>query len=450
MNLKGHAGYHSCPKCFIRGEKSVRTGNVMVFPHEENLVLRNDENYQDCVLNAVISKKEDRGVNGSTVLSYMVHSSVIRSTSMDSMHISLGIVKQLLKLWFDSKFSGESFSLVHNVGEVNKRLRQLNLPNFVQRLPEDVTKLHFWKASLCRNFLLYIGLVIMKPFMKPEYFKNFCQLVNGIAILHKSSISLSDITLADQYLCEFSKEFEVLYGVRHMSSNIHLLRHLASSVLYCGNLCLTSCLRFEDLNGKLASLVHGTIHAIKQIYNNLLVLSELPLLVSDLQGEEAKKICMKLTNKKYLTLSEKIAENIYVVGDMDTVTQHYREISQICLSLLGPTQFRTFSRVCKQRTLFVSSSYSRGSRVSSYCKNRCADGDVHGLILCFVKACVDPPCYFAYMYRSERISVENLERYVVFCSANETKDLIPITDIMSLSWCLTVDNISYLNKFEME
>ena len=67
MNLKGHAGYHSCPKCFIRGEKSVRTGNVMVFPHEENLVLRNDENYQDCVLNAVISKKEDRGVNGPTV-----------------------------------------------------------------------------------------------------------------------------------------------------------------------------------------------------------------------------------------------------------------------------------------------------------------------------------------------------------------------------------------------
>ena len=37
LNLKSHAGYHSCPICFTEGEKSNRTGNVMVFPYVEQL-----------------------------------------------------------------------------------------------------------------------------------------------------------------------------------------------------------------------------------------------------------------------------------------------------------------------------------------------------------------------------------------------------------------------------
>ncbi|KAK3925298.1 Transcriptional regulator ManR [Frankliniella fusca] len=263
--MKGHAGYHSCPKCFVRGKKSARTGQVMVFPHQENLLLRNDQNNQECVTKAVASKCDERGVSGPTVLSYMVYSSFIRSTNIDSMHaLSLGIVEQLLRLWFDSKYSDESFSLV-------------------------------------------------------------------------------------KFVDKFSKEFEVLYGVRHMSSNIHLLRHLATSVVDCGNLCVTSCFKFEDLNGKLAALVHGTKHATKQIYSNLQMLSELPLLVA---------------------------------------------------------------------------------------------------------ALANPHRYFAYMSRSDHVPVENLERYVIYCSANEKTDLISIEDILTLSWCLTVNNISYLidplNKFEME
>ncbi|KAE8741815.1 hypothetical protein FOCC_FOCC012647 [Frankliniella occidentalis] len=197
LNMKGHAGYDSCPKCFVRGEKSDRTGQVMVFPHEENLLLRNDQNYQECVTNAVASKSEDRGVYGPTILSYIVYSSFIRSTSIDSMHaLSLGIVKQLLRLWFDSKYSNEPFSVV-------------------------------------------------------------------------------------KFVDKFSKEFERLYGVRHMSSNIHLLRHLAASVVDCGNLCLTSCFKFEDLNG--------------------------------IKCKDAKNYCMKLVNRKYLTLSEKISDNVHVV-----------------------------------------------------------------------------------------------------------------------------------------
>lgn len=150
MNMKSHAGHESCPKCQIYGEKSTRTGQVMVFPHVENLVLRSDTNFHECAAEAVRLKKDVKGIYGPTVLSYMLYSSFMRSTSIDSMHCTaLRIVKQLLKLWFNPKFSNEPFSLVTSVDYVNKQLKNLRLPHFVQRLPEDVTKRHYWKPSLC-------------------------------------------------------------------------------------------------------------------------------------------------------------------------------------------------------------------------------------------------------------------------------------------------------------
>lgn len=455
MNMKGHAGYCSCPRCLIRGEKSARTGQVMVFPHEESLTLRTDENYEECVKNAVQAKTEDRGVFGPTILSYTTYSSFIRSISIDSMHcLSLGIVKQLLKLWFDHKFAEEQFSLVNYTDRVNKLLQMLKLPHYVQRLPEDITKLHFWKASLCRNFLLYIAVVIMKQVMKPEYYANFSMLVNGISLLHKSSISMSDISAADLYLNEFSDSFQKLYGIRHMSSNIHLLRHLATSVVDCGNLCITNCFKFEDLNGKFLSLMHGTTHAIQQIYSNLTVLSELPLLVNDLKCEEVKEFCQKLTHRKYLSLTEKIGINTYVVGNLDGITQNSQEISEYCTGLFGPLpSFRTFSRIFKDGILYVSSSYQRGSRISSFCKYRCNDRFVHGKILSFVKVCECPPQYFALLSRSDN-EPDSCNQHFVFSAATETTDFVPISNLLCVSWCLEVEGtvflIDPLNMYEME
>ncbi|KAK3928284.1 Flap endonuclease 1 [Frankliniella fusca] len=157
MCMKGHSGYHSCPKCFIRGEKSDRTGDVMAFPHQDELELRNHENYLECLDRCVTSKQEYLGVDGPSMLSHILSSSVIDSVSIDSMHcLFIGVTKSLLRLWFDPKYHKAPFSLKTKANQVNLLLRNLKLPHFVQRLPEDVTKLGFWKASLCRNFLLYM------------------------------------------------------------------------------------------------------------------------------------------------------------------------------------------------------------------------------------------------------------------------------------------------------
>lgn len=458
MNMKGHAGYESCPKCFIEGEKSVRTGNVMVFTHKEDLELRNDDNYRECVQRRVESGKDFKGVFGPSLLSFMVYGSFIRSISIDSMHaLFLGIVKQLLKLFFKPKYSSEPFSLVPFTDKVNSHLRKFQLPHFVERLPEDVTKLHFWKASLCRNFLLYFMKVIFKDIMKPDYFENLCLLIDGVALLHQSSISLSDLTEADSMLNHFCKGFQRLYGVRHMSSNIHLLRHLSSAVFETGPLQLTSCYRFEDLNGKIADLVHGTIHATKQIFSKISILAELPLLVGTLCSDAAKQYCHRLRKRRqYLPLSEKIADHVYIVGNLDSVTQHNDNLSELLTVLCGHSIiFQTFARLYKHKVLYVSSSYGKGSRLSSFCKYNCVNGVQHGKILTFVRTAERFPKYFALLSRVSNVN-ENLLRYVQ-CNAGDitTTDLIPIQHLICVSFCLSVDaGCSYvvdpLNMFEME
>ncbi len=109
--------------------------------------------------------------------------------------------------------------------------------------------------------------------MQPAYCDQLSLLVEAISLLKCPSISSLDLQRADALLCEFCTDFQDLYGLRYMSSNIHLMRHLAQPVAETGNLFVSSCFRFEDLNGKLVRLVHGTSHATMQIFSRFTLLT---------------------------------------------------------------------------------------------------------------------------------------------------------------------------------
>ncbi|KAK3929288.1 4-hydroxy-3-methylbut-2-enyl diphosphate reductase [Frankliniella fusca] len=279
------------------------------------LELRDDKNYKLCVERSLANKAEIRGVFGPSLLSFMVYSPFIRSVSIDGMHcLYLGLTEQLLNLWFNTKYSSSPFSLSSKTAKVNARLKQLQLPHFVQRSPEDVTKLAFWKASLCRNFLLYLVLIILKGLMRQDFYYNLVLLVNALSILNSSSISVSDLEKADRDLINFCAGFENLYGLRHMSSNVHLLRHLSASVADTGNLFISSCFRFEDLNGKFSDLAHGTRHAVMKIASNFNILSKLPVLISNVSSDSVRLFCQKISGPSYhFEYCERISKNCFVV-----------------------------------------------------------------------------------------------------------------------------------------
>lgn len=58
-----------------------------------------------------------------------------------------------------------------------------------------------------------------------------------------------------------------------MTANVHQLRHLVYFVRLFGPLWVYSCFGFENMNGCLTSMIHGTRHIAEQvIYSNNLLL----------------------------------------------------------------------------------------------------------------------------------------------------------------------------------
>ncbi|KAK3910289.1 Glutamate-1-semialdehyde 2,1-aminomutase [Frankliniella fusca] len=457
LNIKTFAGFFSCPKCLIVGEKSDESDDVMVFPHEESLELRTRVNY-DKHLEEVMASTVDSvaGIKGPTILDSMLTYFMFDSTSIDSLHcLYIGITKQIFRLLFDKTFKGEPFSLHQFTDKVNSRLLALHLPHFVQRVTLPVDKLYLWKGTLCRNVFFHMMLPVLNGIMADNYFRNIVDLVDGVSILNSDSISVEDITYAGLVLSRFCANFQQLYGKRHMSSNLHLLRHLHECVSDLGPLFFSSTFTFEDLNGKLANLAHGTRHAGLQIAKHLNLFSDLDLKVSELPEGLPKSFCEKISKKSRLCISEKISENMFIVGNYDNAPNAFCDCIGNRLSVVfgEPCNFSTFSRAFYNKQLFVTSSYTRGSRVSSFIKCNDSGHVFLAEILSFVRVNMAFSQDVLVLLREiqvESFSVRHMKKVVGFAEPK----LVALHDLVSVCFKILVDDCIYvsepLNTFEME
>ena len=105
--------------------------------------------------------------------------------------------------------------------------------------------------------------------MERKYLNHHKLLVFGLYLLNQSSISHEMIMKASTVLHEYVSQFQILYGKKNMTCNLHLLLHLPVIVQRFGQLFVTSCFPHEYLNGILKSLVHGTRYAELQICSSI-------------------------------------------------------------------------------------------------------------------------------------------------------------------------------------
>jgi len=206
--------------------------------------------------------------------------------------------------------------------------------------------------------MFYIALNVLHGILKPEYYEHLVLFVHGVALLNTSSVSKNDTRTSTNLLTEFVKKFQTLYGLRHMSFNLHLLLHLASCVEHLGPLWAISCFKFEDMNGRVLNLIHGTRHVGLQVCSNLAVLTGLPLLVHNLKDRSVKKFCLQMRYKWLsVRVTEQISERVFCVGDLfpinDSTLWIVRELveSQI-ISDPDEISFSVFHRLLKNHILF--------------------------------------------------------------------------------------------------
>ncbi len=191
---------------------------------------------------------------------------VIDGYVVDSMHcIDLGVTRNLVSMWFDN--SGELWYIGRHVEEINKRLKLFRPPNYIHRLARPITERKFWKASEWRNFLIFYSLIVMKGILPQKYLLHFMLLVDSVHLLQRDNISQLEVCYAEKMLQKFVKDYESLYRRENMTYNLHLLLHAPNSVRYWGPLWGYSNYTFENMNGVLTKMYHGTQAVAKQICN---------------------------------------------------------------------------------------------------------------------------------------------------------------------------------------
>ena len=191
---------------------------------------------------------------------------LVRSFSVDYMHsVLLGVVRQVLDLWFGSKWSDQDFSLRGSLDEVDGRLLAIKPPHDLSRTPRTIKESGRWKASECRNWLLYFSVPCLYGVMRTKYLNHWTLLVSAIDALLQDSVAVEDIDRAERALRSFSREFESLYGLEHMTSNIHSTLHLADSVRNLGPLWCCSAFPFEGYMMTVKKFFNGTTRLPQQV-----------------------------------------------------------------------------------------------------------------------------------------------------------------------------------------
>jgi hypothetical protein len=293
---------------------------------------------------------------------------------IDIMHgVFIGMMKKLCELWFDSKYHGLPFSISASVDIVDERLKNLKPPSFFPCKPRSIKKeFALYKAKDFKVFMFYYSLVVLNGILPVEYWTHYCKLVSAIAILSQESVSPTQLAAADSLLHAYVSVFQILYGLRFMTMNVHQLLHLKMVVENLGNLWVYSCFFYESLNGVIARLVHGTRYAGLQICSSSSIFLKLPVMIDSLNDERrVKDFCLRLqrAGKPLLKITEIIDHVTQVVGNYsncNVIPLDVREALRINCNIVGG-YYKYFFRLKKYGVVYSSASYVRSKqRLSCY------------------------------------------------------------------------------------
>ena len=368
MNCTQFNGAFSCMKCMHPGStyKTQKGGSVHTFPFDVSKPVYNLRTSKDCLSAAVEStrsKKTKHGIKGPSFLMALNSYDFVKSTAIDYMHgVLLGITKLLINLWIGSSFSKEIFSVSAFIDIIDERLTKIKPPTFISRVPRTLSN-HFkyWKASELRSWLFFYSLPIMSDILPSTYFIHYACFVEGIFLLSTDSVSYNDLQKSYNLLAFFVHMFPTFYSERYITLNMHSLLHLPKCVEELGPLWVYSCFPFEDMNGVLLDLFHGTQNVDIQIMYSINIIQNMPKMLACIENSKHMDFANRLRHKnpqKKLTLVKSV--DSYPLGknfDMNITPEIYAKL----LAEIGyrPTNVYFYKRISLRGATLHSSMYSR-------------------------------------------------------------------------------------------
>lgn len=308
--------------------------------------------------------------------------------------------------------------------------------------------------------------------MRLDFFEHFMRLIAALTILSSDSISDVLMETAKDLLRKFVREFELLYGLQFCTINVHQLLHLSDCVRELGPLWAHTCYEYEDLNGKILSLIHGTTHIDTQVANSQNQYIKMVRLVEALPDGDLREFCLQ--KKKQIKIIEQVHEHAYSVRVYKHILVIPDLISNAMLNsgfIINNVLIYQYFRLLKSNKLYASEFYTRVLQTHSFCvqyshNNQCRLGSV----VCFVKVCtcIQATCncvsqHYAiirqitsdavFIIKGDQFTYNSSE-FLNKCRYSENTVAIPIENLISTCIYICINNQSYIalpiNKRELE
>jgi hypothetical protein len=290
---------------------------------------------------------------------------IVKSNAIDYMHgVLLGLNKLLIKLWISSTFSKEKYSISQYVEIIDSRLIQLEPPAFITRVPRTLSD-HFkyWKASELRSWFFYYSLPVLHDLLPDAYFMHYATFVEGIYLLCTDCVLPKQLQKSKQLLSYFVHMFPSLYGDRFLTLNMHSLLHLPDCVEDLGPLWIYSCFPFENVNGHLMELFHGTQNVELQILSSVNVFQNMPDMITSIKDQTYVEFIEKLRHKPVgRKISPTTSSGSFPIGQpakIDITDDVFGKL--VTEAGFLPTKLLGYKRISHRGTVIHSVEYSRNT-----------------------------------------------------------------------------------------
>jgi hypothetical protein len=212
-------GEYGCNYCLHKGEvRNKGNGYVRVYPLQDTTKRTHDLIISHGSKNVQSKNKHEMGVKTLTPLLLLDKFDMVIGFTIDYMHcILLGIVRQFLDLWLNTKHHGKLWYVGTQTAEINSRLLAVKPPCNVKRMPRSVNFYSTWKASECRSWLLFYSLFVLDPVLPKRYLKHWLILVESVFYLLGNEINIEELNRTHKNLLKFIEQVADLYGIEHVT-----------------------------------------------------------------------------------------------------------------------------------------------------------------------------------------------------------------------------------------
>ena len=452
MNMTKYNGKFGCQTC-TQKSTHLKEDHVRIYDFQK-FDLRTDAEHLLHIAKCKKIQGTYLGVKGPSMYSKIVMDP-INAASIDSMHaLFRGVVRQLLNYLIGQQYSREPYSIRQHLKTIEERISSLKPPSFVQRFPSSIDKhAQEWKAHDYKNWFFHYSAVTLCDLLPENQFEHYKLLLFGVSILFKSSISEEDLNLAERALQKFVSQFADIYKTRYMSSNVHLLLHLVDQVRKFGPLPNISAFPFEDMNGQLKNLVHGSTSPELQISSSISFLLSMVTFKQKFMEENSEAANFYDTlDYRYGRLHRHIiSKSLYIIGTTKSNDYFNDKMKQLLRKINdkenSDTRYITFQRLLNKKYLYNSVEYKRPKRTTNcYISYEYNNETEIGQILKFVRSTQCKCRKLCHCEADHYAIIEKYSKKLYFDTKVKKSSVQHIFEIKKKSNKLQIVDVKYLRQ----